>query len=344
MSDFYITLPSHSSKNEYPNNTSNSFKIRLPHPIRLEGGGWKVGLVSVSLPDPTSQLPPLMKDKLKDLFITWWVAVDTLQGLTPTKKTFAAVFEPQDLRHQDLRTLTGKGFMKTVQSFFDKKKIEKVLRGGWKIADADGKNHSHAHFEWEGDDLVLHNTDVKLEKIGSLYYPAFFVDAEFAVEMGWFKDLGNDKYGIGPNLTIEIPNGTIPIPIDTAVGHTPGDEFWRYGSDSKLIRMTLTCNWRFINLNTSFKNILDSTKRSLFIYSDVGGSGVVGNQVTDLLREVNYQREGKGYQYFEPTHIQYIPVRKDVIDIIETQVAETTGDLVHFGEGNTIVTLHFKKT
>ena len=51
MSDFYLTLPSHSSKNEFPDNTSNDFKIRLPHPIRLEGGGWKVGLVAVSLPD-----------------------------------------------------------------------------------------------------------------------------------------------------------------------------------------------------------------------------------------------------------------------------------------------------
>ena len=97
-------------------------------------------------------------------------------------------------------------------------------------------------------------------------------------------------------------------------------------------------------MDTSFKNVLGSTKRSLFIYSDVGGSGVVGNQVTDLLREVNYEREGKGSQYFEPLHIQYIPVRKETIDIIETQVAETTGDLTHFGPGNTIVTLHFKKT
>ena len=58
---------------------------------------------------------------------------------------------------------------------------------------------------------------------------------------------------------------------------------------------------------------------------------------------MNYKREGKGSQYFEPVHIQYIPVRKDVIDIIETQVAETTGELVEFGKGNTIVTLHFKK-
>lgn len=56
--------------------------------------------------------------------------------------------------------------------------------------------------------------------------------------------------------------------------------------------------------------------------------------------EVSYRREGKGFQYFEPLHIQYVPVRKEVIDIIEVQVAETTGELVKLGEGNTMVTLH----
>ena len=64
----------------------------------------------------------------------------------------------------------------------------------------------------------------------------------------------------------------------------------------------------------------------------------------DLLREVNFRHKGEGVQYFEALHIQYIPLRKQVLDIIETQVAETTGDLARFGEGNTIVTLHFKRT
>ena len=106
----------------------------------------------------------------------------------------------------------------------------------------------------------------------------------------------------------------------------------------------MTCNWRFTNLNRAFGRVVKANKRSLFIYSDVGSSGVVGNQVTDLLREVSYKREGKGSQYFEPLHTQHIPVRKDVLDIIETQVAETTGDLTQFGSGNTIIKLHFKKT
>jgi len=50
--------------------------------------------------------------------------------------------------------------------------------------------------------------------------------------------------------------------------------------------------------------------------------------------------------YFEPHHIQYIPVRREVMDIIEVQVAETVGtgdDLAKFGPGHTLVTLHFKQ-
>ena len=106
MSDFYITLPSHSSKTEFPNNTSNSFKIRLPHPIQLEGGGCKVGLVAVSLPDPTSQVPQLMKDPDHVMMQTYWVADNTriVQG----KKVFLANFQVSDMRQEDLDTMSGK--------------------------------------------------------------------------------------------------------------------------------------------------------------------------------------------------------------------------------------------
>ena len=220
MSDFYLTLPSHSSKNEFPSNTSNHFKIRLPNPIRLEGQGWK-----------------------------------------------------------------------------------------------------------------------------------FYLNKEFALEMGWFVEKGGNTVGLGPNLVIEIQDDVIPVPVDT----DPIDEYyWKVTrgkssstddkQESDYVQLTMTCNWRFINLNVAFKNVTGTTKRSLFIYSDVGGSGVVGNQVTDLLREVNYKREGKGSQYFEPLHIQYIDVRKEMLDIVEVQVAETTGELSKFGAGNTIATLHLKKT
>ena len=48
---FYVRLPSHASRREFPNNQANWFKIRLPNPLRLPGGQWQVGLSAISLPD-----------------------------------------------------------------------------------------------------------------------------------------------------------------------------------------------------------------------------------------------------------------------------------------------------
>ena len=75
------------------------------------------------------------------------------------------------------------------------------------------------------------------------------------------------------------------------------------------------------------------------MYSDVGQSTVTENQITDLLREIPHD---PSKTYYEPKHILYLPVRVDVMDIIETQLAENDGTLVNFASGVTTVTLHFK--
>ena len=49
--DFYVTLPSTAGGEEFAENTANHFKVRLPHPLRFPGRGWKGGLSSISLPD-----------------------------------------------------------------------------------------------------------------------------------------------------------------------------------------------------------------------------------------------------------------------------------------------------
>ena len=92
-----------------------------------------------------------------------------------------------------------------------------------------------------------------------------------------------------------------------------------------------------MNLDHAFQNLVGETSCSVFVYFDVGGGNVVGNQVTELLREIKFQREGKGLKYFKPLHIK-------VVDSIILQVDEATGELCNFSEGNTILTLQFKKT
>ena len=47
---FYLTLPSNASLNEFPNNKTTSYRVKLPQSIDLEGI-WEVGLYSISYPN-----------------------------------------------------------------------------------------------------------------------------------------------------------------------------------------------------------------------------------------------------------------------------------------------------
>ena len=69
-----------------------------------------MGLVAVSLPDPTSQVPPLMKNNNQLLMQTYWVADDTTSSAAITKRKFQADFQVRDMEQDDLKTLSGKGF------------------------------------------------------------------------------------------------------------------------------------------------------------------------------------------------------------------------------------------
>ena len=362
---FYLTLPSHSSKNEFPSNTSNHFKIRLPNPIRLEGSGWKVALSSISLPDPKNVVPHWLTETEGLLYNSWY---HTRWGRNV--RFLSDNFKISNVSDTlDLNNMTGVDFMKNAVDWLNKRQIEKNMRPDWDIGrtDAAGKQHDyHLSYRFEGEDMVIDGSKVEYHDFGqtfSWYSPAFTLRIDLALEMGWFKRKNpppsDPRLGLelGPNLVLEVRGDKIPIPNDLkckwSKDGTPSDRtlietFWFIqrlsdGSLSNYVQMSTNVNWRFINLNQSFKNVLGATERSLHVYSDAGSSSVVGNQITDLLREVAYKRQGRGSYYFEPTHPQYIGVRKDVIDIIETQVSETDGKLVNFGKGNTILTLHFKK-
>ena len=128
----------------------------------MVGHGWKVGLSAISLPDPISQTPKLMENN-DEMFKSAWIAVGTIGS--HAKFDFSAEFQPSDLRNEDLVTLTGVGFMKTVKSFFDKQRVEKALTIGFKFASGGKKTYSP--MKWEGEDLVIDNSNVLLQKLAA---------------------------------------------------------------------------------------------------------------------------------------------------------------------------------
>ena len=299
-------------------------------------------MAAISLPDTQISLPPLVTDytPLPNPTVAkyGWVRINP-SG--PTTKGYSN-FDTNDLGRV-MYNVNGVGFMKSIIAFFEQRRIYNYFgpKQGATYQTSAGKR-TYIKFSWEGEDLVIDNSEVDKS---SRYRPGISFNQELAKKMGWviWNEVGK-KYQLGPNIQQEFIQDTIPsLTIDSGdvIDKDGNPVFWTIYNG--FMELSVHSNWRFLNMNQAFQNVIGSRTRSLFVYSDVGGSSVVGNQVTDLLRQVILRVRGDGSQYFEPIHIQYIPVRKDVIDIVETQVAETTSELVRFGEGYTIVTLHFKK-
>ena len=177
--EFYITLPSHSSHTEFPQNQSNHFKIRLPHPIRLQGSSWKVGLISISLPDVKVHLPKLV-DGNEILFTMDWI----MKYPSGAFKFGRAHYDPNDLRAV-VEYIDGVGFMKSMVTFFEQRRI--LNYGGPHLGSSytasDGKR-TYVKFRWDGDDLL---TDNKATQVRSNYSPALKINKMLALKMGWLK-------------------------------------------------------------------------------------------------------------------------------------------------------------
>ena len=345
---FYVALPSHANRHEFPNNQANAFKIRLPQPLRLQGGPWQVGLSAISLPDTHVNLYELVqKDKyiMSSIWRQTYPKPGGSDGEMITRMGYAQTLI-NDIQHLDW-VVDGVSFMKAAITHLEQRRKETAIQGS-RFTNDQGK-HTYVKFRWEGDDLIIDNTNVCHCGDNT---PGIDINTKLAVKMGWLRKISSG-WILGPNLQQEFMGDQIPDMKKNKDWNDLKNEnlnpvFWTIRTGLlDYLQLSMSCGWRFTNLNVAFRAVVGDPSRSLHVYSDVAGSTMVGNRVTDLLREIQYKREGRGTLYFEPLHIQYLPLRNEVVEIIQIQVAETIGsggDLVKFGQGHTIVTLHFKKT
>ena len=335
-SSFSVTLMSHAGRREFPQNQAQHFRNRLPKPIRFVGRGWHVGMVSLSLPTIPVVGEPFVNEQDPLLYVRWHELV------------YAKDDQGDDVWWHERRewTVRGRDMKDTLSSstgsqFFDqlvyRYEQERALRtepkNKWAENDA---LKLYPTFEWTSEGDLLLNTvhvDYKSQVARVLW------GKTLALKMGWIDEVSTGKYRLGPNLLQEFHSDTIPTPTDVP-GANNQPTFWKVDGD--YVVLTVTCNWRCVNLNDKFRPSAEfAPTRPLHVYCDVGTSSMVGNRITDLLREIKYHPQNT--THFEPRHIQYVPVRNEVVEIVETQMAETNGDLVQFGEGRTLLTLHFKR-
>ena len=104
-------------------------------------------------------------------------------------------------------------------------------------------------------------------------------------------------------------------------------------------------NWEIIGLDNGwFEQAFSSKYRVVRILTNICDSSVVGDDRTNVLGEAKVDAMmAEGQQYYEPTHLRYVPLRERELDVIEIILDDLNGSIVNLGLGITSVVLHFKR-
>ena len=112
----------------------------------------------------------------------------------------------------------------------------------------------------------------------------------------------------------------------------------------RYVRFYSYVNWYFSGLDEKIYHTYVDPKRTLFVYTDLTQTQIVGGTETDLLREVSFTNNEKGKYLFEPLRLQYLTIRKNDFDSVEVGISETDGSQVNFKDGQTILTINFRRS
>ena len=218
---------------------------------------------------------------------------------------------------------------------------------GESLRSPDGKKY-YPVFKWQGNDLILDNTDTFLDESGDRQRPKVLFGPKLVKTMNWIREESYYSVHMTTNMVKMFQNDLVPGGFKkdwTNDDTSRTNNFWNLTND-RVLQLSSYCNWRFSYLDEEYAKVYqggsvtpDIPPRSpMYLYSNVGRSTITGNRVTNLLREVPHDPTK---MTFDPSQIQYKPVRSNLLDIVETQLAENDGKLVDFAPGVTSVTLHF---
>lgn len=193
---------------EFPNNANNSFKVRIPNGLRLEGTGWHVALLSLTLPNSSTDDNP---------FATGYG--NTVARATCTALHFRTPGYPRKYNAVDTHgfitninannvasTVDGVGFWNNLVQFFESSVMESVyVKTAQLRSSRDStpvifvKQSMCPSFRWDGEDLVVERRGADSTN-GNTLYSSFDIAMEVAVQWGLARQQSNGSWVPGPNL------------------------------------------------------------------------------------------------------------------------------------------------
>jgi hypothetical protein len=81
----------------------------------------------------------------------------------------------------------------------------------------------------------------------------------------------------------------------------------------------------------------------LFVYSDIADFTMLGDIEAPILRVIPNEQSEAIHVHKEFLNLHYVPIAKSYFDDININIRGSTGELVHFAGGKSMVKLHFKR-
>ena len=370
---------------EFPKNTNNSFKVRLPEPLSLQGEGWYATLMSLTVPDEGQSNAVIASDPHTKV-IRYKHAISTRKWTdTGDPSTSAYLFidtalstkmiELEEIMNATQIVSTGSEFWKRVMQTLHDKIMTEVMKDQWNasVTEPDRKpivfvnKHGMPQLSWKEESLLIKAIPQKnLLNNQQINMVEFYINVDIALKFGLLRrKTGKTGYAtsdfvLGPNLQYSLPTKTY--------GENTGPVGSRYrtyynwegevyegvnfssrafsimtADNVKWMRLHQAFEWRLNNLDASFEKMVGTRKRTVMVYSDLVESTIVGSGKYPLLREVQLLRTGDGESTAEPLHHQWIKLRGQQLDIVEVEIASTSGPLAILPPGKTIVTIGLKQ-
>ena len=343
-----MTLPSNGGGTEFnPTNDNTRYKVRLPNRLILKEQDWEVALVSLSFP---------IRDHHKHHILS-----NFPRGTVVTKvygrATFVTNRDELDHRpiHADVRieditdpntntdvTPVQNGMMFMTHWVFACKKaiqkaVLKTVQDDNTLKGARWGNESNTQKGFQSfiftphDSLIIDGTDTPESS-----YIHILILAGLGQNLGIIdRSLNEGKNIRHYDRGRDVNTNTGPV----------GFRQIEYINNTPYLDLYGSVNWEIIGLDSGwFERAFSSKYRVVRNLSNICDSSVVGDDRTNVLVEAKVDAVmAEGQQYYEPTHLRYVPLRDRELDVIEIILDDLNGNIVDLGIGITSVVLHFKR-
>ena len=310
--DFYLTLPSNASMKMYPDNTLTHYITDLPRRIDLTGE-WECGLAEIQYPHTWYNI---------GMYDTWFFLNETIaMGLTPSAKISVGYYKsPVTLMNH-----VNKGLNTMVTNKVRAKLSYSAITQKMTLHMTPGTEFTVPHRSALGRMLgfepsvvssppsVASVASIGPSLLGSIMSATLTAAAAERASTDENPRLGGRNIGLTPSAAVFLP------PKETLDGP------YTYRKEAEHV----------VQMDQGFDTI--------YVYTDVVESRIVGDSVAHLLRALPVGGSHGETVSDRFTNIHYVPLLYSHFKSIEIDIRVDTGRRVPFEYGRVTVTLHFRR-